>query len=1202
MSKSGQNNYKGTNTQAWAAFALFLQYIDYSDFDFIGLEGEDLEDFHLVFTNAKKIIGESKAYKVGFPQIKTILDTILNSGKIEPQDEILIICTEADKKLKNLIKYLPYYDSKTTEKIVSEKSITLEQLKILPQVFFWEITQEKAQKIAEKLFAKTFRVWVPNHRVSEILRDLYEKEILQGSQNGRTLSRQKFLEKVEEKKRLIFEDEGYDKARVQKKKELKRLIQELKEPSSQQWKSNRLTTLSDNPDEHYWILKLLEEKKDLSLRHWDRLWKMSTQGTFVLEVFRIFKKSDNLSITDNQDYFIELAPQLLEQSSNFFREEFIKTDIADICKTILESTRKHDSLIFELIKNLFEPSVSKYFYTKHRQDSRYEWEEISKVLLELYQKTIEPKLKNEIFSYIFSKFNLIEDEWKYWHYSPPSVFQIIHLHFENNPSDGLLELTPLFSQQFNAFYKQFGKKLEFNGWEHMGGGISQSGKDFSIEDRHFVGAITKPLIQKLYDQDPDKCWEFLTKNCITMKLEDISDKKPDFLNRSSLSILFREYKAGTHSKEAFEILSSFIKMRKGIPWKVDLIFQELRKVDYSTEQKWALIKVSLDDYSNLPVNVFVEQIVSDLAKSEYKEALTAIGQWVKDPEYNRRQTIGSFNVMENISKLLDNPKTFDVGVEIYKSYITGADFVEKNNDWETWDIARVLAKIISVKPEVGIEIIKEVSSATTLTQNQQTLICSSINDLPKDRKEILEKVYQGFLLPFLQSLDSDISKVEGKITNRHSREQIVQFAEKLAEAKCFEEAFYLLKIFVKDSDPILECYSDDLKGDFNYHQKVIDGDDNPTINTVRGYCAWVLQKFATLYGRKYIHDIIPLVELLAEDPNYYVRVQSCIPLMELAKNRNTVLPDNRKERFVSLKTAQKVEGIAFNMLRSTENHKLPAVMKHLAMVFTYMRTISQANAWEVIQIFLKNNYPKKTRERGHESYLADVLSEAAPLYVFFAEFREKSFKDWPKEWGDLGLFDSSQFKILLKSLLTQDNPEIRHLFSWQFARLPDEVKETPEFDAVMKFSASYLELATSSYDHETFDDIYRFIEDYIDQDQYFKLCFDLWTRCILTEEKFFKNNYSKDKLLEMYWWPFFYNGKIIVKIAEMKGSNDFLFWFKKLVDYPTDILIANDLDVAVEYLINLTQPRQDIEELFDKLMQRNPKYYEYKQRWLQLVS
>ena len=76
MSKSGQSNYKGTNAQAWAAFALFLQYIDYSDLESIGLEGENLEDFHLIFTNGKKIIGESKAYKVGFSQIKTILDTI----------------------------------------------------------------------------------------------------------------------------------------------------------------------------------------------------------------------------------------------------------------------------------------------------------------------------------------------------------------------------------------------------------------------------------------------------------------------------------------------------------------------------------------------------------------------------------------------------------------------------------------------------------------------------------------------------------------------------------------------------------------------------------------------------------------------------------------------------------------------------------------------------------------------------------------------------------------------------------------------------------------------------------------------------------------------------------------------------------------------------------------------------------------------
>lgn len=309
-----------------------------------------------------------------------------------------------------------------------------------------------------------------------------------------------------------------------------------------------------------------------------------------------------------------------------------------------------------------------------------------------------------------------------------------------------------------------------------------------------------------------------------------------------------------------------------------------------------------------------------------------------------------------------------------------------------------------------------------------------------------------------------------------------------------------------------------------------------------------------------------------------------------------MLPDNRKERFLQVEISKKIEDLAFLMLRDLVNHELPAIMKHLAMVFTYMRSIDQKKAFEVLQIFLKNEYPKKDKQRGHESYLADVLSEAAPLYIFFAEYRIQSFKDWPKDWEPLGKFDDRPFKKLLISLVKSGDPEIKQIFAWQMVRIPHEVKDTPKFEDAVKLAAYYLEYMTVTYDHRTFENIYRFVEDYIEE--HFDVCFDLWKKCIETEYQYFKDNYTKDNLSEMYWWPFFYNGKILVKIAQVKGNQEFLRWFKKLVDYPTDLLIANDLDVAVEYLTSIKTHKEQVEKLFAGLMERNPKYYDFKQTWL----
>ncbi len=1190
--RGGQATQSGIHSQNWAAMSLFLQHISRPDFRYIGFEADKLEDFYLVFESDKKIICESKAYKVSFPEFKKIVGNIIKHGQVTQEDEILIICEQADKNLKTLIENFNYYDGKTVEKISKEKKLTSEELKLLPQIRFWEVSQDISRKTAELLISQLLRVWVPTHKIEEIVRDLLEKEVYQGSQRGTTLSREDFIKKLDDKKRLIFEDARYEKDKEKKEQELKQYINDLKNPNSPQWSNNSLSILSDKPDQHYWVLKMLGEEKDLSLKEWDPLWVMSTQGAFSLEVFNIFKK--NTSTQENQNYFIKFAPKLIENNSNMFHEEFIKTDIVDICGNIIQSTRQYDSEVFELIQRLFEPSISKYFYAKHTRDNRHEWEQISLLLLNLYKASEDKTLKQKIVDYIFDKFNLVADDGQYWHYTPSTIFTIIQLHFNEDPQEGIIELTKLFSEQLDKFYKKFGKKLAFKGWEHMGSGISQMGNNFSIQDRMFVEAILKPLFRSLYEKNKDNALNIIAE-CISRKTNNVSREKPDFINRSVLPVLFSEYKEETYGSLAFEILSDFIKMRKGIPWKVDLIFQELRG-DYTDEQKWALVKVSLDEYNNLPANVFVEQIVSSLGAKGNKDALSVIAEWVKNPEYNRRQIIGSFSVMDNISKLLDNKDIFDEAVDIYKNYIFADNFITKDNDWETWDVAKVSCKILITNEKVGIEILQNINSSKILTPNQQTLITCAINDIPEDNKELLLKVFQKFLDPLLKDLGYDISKIEERITKRHCREQIVQFADKLAKARCFNEALSVVNVFINDSDPILENYDDDKKGNFNYHKKVIEGDDNPTINTVRGFCAWVLQKFASLYGRDYIPQILPLVKKLSQDPNYYVRVQACVPLLELVKNRNTVLPDNSKVRFVSVETAQAIEDIAFEMLNNKENHKLPSVMQHIAMVFTYMRTIPQEKAYQVLETFLIDEYPKKDNQRKHSTYLADVLSEAAPLYIFFAEYREDAFKDWPKDWAKLGKFNSKPFKDLLTKLVRDGSSEIKAIFAWQFARLPDEVKTTPKFDETIGISARYLEEMSQTYDHETFNNIYRFVEDYVDS--HYAICINLWKKCIITESKYFTDNFSKDKFMDMYWWPFFYNGKILLKIAEQEGVEEFLKWFKILVDYPIELLVANDLDIAVEYLTGLKTNKEEIEYLFKRLIERNSKYYTDKQNWL----
>jgi len=1189
IKKGGKPAQAGFNAQNWAALSLFLQYIEKSDFQYIGFEGIKLEDFHLVFEDGRKIICESKNknININYADIRRILDNVYKHGQINPFDEILIICKKVNPAAKSDIENFKYYGEKIKIKLKNKRHKFKERhLKLLPQVRFWEVSKDINKKAVRLLTARLLKIWVPENTLEEIVSKYVIEEVYDGSEKGKILTKEEFLKKIEQRKIKALEDEGYEKEKKTTEDDVKELINAIKKPSKKKWANNKITALSNYPSEFHYVLTKLKEKNNLDLARWENLWNATAQGAFSVELFQIFEK--NIGSEKNQIYALKFVKKMFDKSHDFFRERFIKKDIADLCEKILERNKKLEREVFKIIKLLFTQSITRFFYTKHREDDRWEREEISSLLKRLYEDTKDKELKREIVEYIYKNFNLISDEGKYWHYTPPSIFGILQEYVKENPQERIMEIKNVCVRQFRNYYQKFGKKWGFEGWELMGGGIGQLGSEFSIQDRYFVTKIITPALDKLYSTNKKKAWKFVLENCIIQESFKVNSNNPDFLNRAAIPILLQEYQEGKHRQEAFEILSDFIKMRKGIPWKADLIYQGLRDGNFTDKQKWNLVEVSLNEYKGLPVNVFVEQIVSDLAlKSTNKDvqgkAIETIKKWSKDPEYAKRHTVGSFDLIDNIFKLLKGKNTFDEGVEILKDHITSDNFIKNDNSWRTWDVAKALARVLEEDFEKGLDILSLVNSSKKLTINQQNLICSSLNNISDSNHKTLKRVYEEFLKPTLDHLDNDIKRIENRFPNGHSRELLVQFTEKLAKAKYFDEALGLVRIFINDTDPVVS----NKKDDFNYHQKVIEGEDTLAINTVRGWCAWVLQKFSYLPGRKYIPEILPLVEKLTKDENYYVRVQACAPLIDLVRNRHTHLPDKPKTRFVPEKVAEEIERIAFQMLEDKENHNLMAVMKGLVHVFSYMRTLGTKRAKKVLRIFLGTKFK-------------EIHSEVAPLIIFYALFRKDAFPKWP--WKKLKNFDDRPFKKLLRDLLKSGNDELRSSLVWHLTKLPEEIsgsKSKGKFtkDEAVKLSKKYLLLSTEKYSHLLFKHIYRFVKDH--KESYFEECFELWKECIKTEKKFFENNFSDEKLHEMYWWPFFYNGEILVSILKNAREKEFLQWFKELTEYPEKVLIANDIDVAVAKLMDIVDEKyqERVEEIFKNLIRRNPKYYEQKGLW-----
>ncbi len=1222
MSKAGQNNYKGINNQAFSALSLFLQNLRRTDFTEIILEGDKLEDYVIIYDAGKKIICESKIRKNGIKlkELKDILDTVIANGKLSVNDELLIVSDKIDDQVKSIVNNYIFL-SDTYKQSLRSKSPHFEDKHfelVSSQVKLWEVSQIENREAILLFMYQAISMggsfWVPQAVLEDWVNSLLVNDIYLGSQKGAHISKVEFLSKLIDKKQEYLKHNGttYEEARevsIKKIEDVIRLVNEH-DPDKRAVCANAISELSSNPTLHYEALKRLSSRNNIDLKQWEQLWLATASTAYSLELFKVFE--NNSSNDPNQKYIITFINKILDEYLiNYFREEFVKKDIVDLCKKIFSTSPSYVESIFEVIKKLYSYKSSRFLYDQKQNDESWEREEISNLLKHIYLGSTDDKLKKKIIDFILDNFNIVEDDGKFWHYTPPQLFDILSDYVNQNASEKVLWFSKIASDQFQKYYGRYGKKINFEGWEHMGGGISQAGSEFSISDRHFVTRILRPTLTTIYEANKEKGWKFITTNCVTRKMDDVSKVKPDFLNRAIIGILFQEYKGGKHAKEAFEILADFVRMRKGIPWKADLVFQEL-KGDYSDLQKWNLVKVSLDEFKNLPVNVFVEMIVSDLAsKSDDKElrklATETIKSWATDPEYQKRHNYGELDTVDSALKLINNPDSRNEGIDILEKYIESDHFKTRRDTFDTYDVANTLTRVLEEDFERGLKILNEVNKSSNLTINQQILISSSLYKTNDNRPEILIAIFDRFLKPLLSSLvgkkisdldnlnEKDVKPLENRFNYRYARESLVQFSKKLARAGFKKDSLWLVKIFINDTDPPKDGsnYPDDPKGELNEHVRVAKGEKDLAIRTVRGYLAWTLQKLVVPFGetdQKVTQEIMPecikLVKRLCSDSNYYVRAEGCIPLMELVKNRHTHLP-GKDERFISEELAEEIEEIAFGML-TKENINLKQIARHLAMVFSYMRTLGTQKAMRVLEVFLSSDDE-------------DVVDEILPLLIYYSLFRNNAFPKWP--WKKLEPFDFKKIEELLLKQLKDGNNTVKARLAWQFERLPDEISKTPEekrtlsVKQAVELSAKYLNELISEYDHSVYDDVYRFVEDYYQE--YFDTCYDIWTKCIDIESDYFKKNWDESKLQEMYWWPFFYNGKILEAILDHKGKKEFLVCLKKLAEYPTPVLIAHDLDVAVSRLTKISGHDKEIGEIFDLLIKRDPKYYEFKEQWKQ---
>lgn len=959
--------------------------------------------------------------------------------------------------------------------------------------------------------------------------------------------------------------------------------------------------LGDREARYYFLCKL--PKKFDDLREIRFLLEELVKDERPFELFNILKKSIS---EKNNLFIIEFLQKYYEQLTEKLREEVFQGRFLMIVQEILKKYPKTVDGVYSLVKRVLALRQNEYKKLETKRSYSREKELISELLEKIFtiyraQKEAE-KLKN-IITLIDKHFNLIGDDGRSVMYTPNNIFKILKYYIDIDFKNHFKETINLIIEQYSQEWKRYDKEIAYKGWEEMGGGISQFADQFSIRDRHFISYTLQPALNKYYEKDKGRAWKFIIDNCINRTIEEVSKEKPDFLNRSALGILFKEYESGQYKEEAFEILSDFIKMRKGIPFKADLVFQALKGSKISDKDKWALIKVSLNAYDQLPINIFVEHITTDLVLENHRKATKAILKWVKNPEYIKRQSRrGRFYLIGNVAKLLGQELTVDFSITLLKNYLSSDAFKNDLDRFDAFKVGRQIARVIQNKPDKGLSILSDIYEDHAFTVNQQIAITGSIEDIEDSNIEMLIKVYNEFLLPILNNLEKDITTIEKKFSYKQARENIVQFANKLAKAKRIKEALDIVRIFVNDSDPCTPEKVDpqDPEGKYDEHKKIEQGEDTRAITTVRGWCAWVLTNCPVLSGRDYIEEIIDLTEKLTQDKNYYVQWRSCYPLSQLARNRLAVMPENKEELFFNkdkekaLNMAKRVENIAFNFLeRISELDQKPkdVLMKALLRVFYRMRSLNQNDASKFI---------KAVANCGEE-----VIAEAVPLFIYFTEFRAKNFKarKWqiPGLYDDLEDFDSKEFKQILKEAMLRTS-KTKSASAWHFRKLvkesvPDktDIKNAVKYSEAFKISNQYLNILADSYDHQTFNNIYYFIQENISER--FEECYKLWRKCLEKEKPVIKKLVKEEKVYEASWWPFDHNGEILMIVKEKGSNKEFLDSFEFLLDYPKEANIG-DMGNVLEALQSLpSEYNERTEKIFDKLIDRNPNYYDTKEAW-----
>ncbi len=1148
MSRGGGSViHSGVVAQNWAALSLFVQSMSDGGFKCIKFERPGFADFILEF-DGKKIICESKKDKITITKLRDTLRSLRSIGR---EDEILLIGSSIDSRLLKNVEYAKYktYLREMTQGYFD--SLNVREINLLPRVKFWSVTPAMNENAVRGLIERQFDLWLP---VTALTDQLFIRRVLERSAKRETYTKEEFLEDITKYKTQLLESDDAEKAQ----RTVIDRIEEIRRDFSRRGRiaisSNPIQQLVSEPQYHVVAIEQLGKLSDLTLEVFDHFWAATYCSRFSHQVANIFEKNIFQGETfnrENAQYTVGFIEKNAERIRYSFWDEFGYKEALGLLGKIQAVTHEFDIQIVNLAIQFYRFASAEIFYLHQRNGGRQDWilGEIANFLQKVYvQNDISDETRNHIEEFAFS-FNLARDDSTVVQDTPAAIFWIVRDSIGAD-THKLDEIVQKVICDYEDFYRQFGRGLPYKGWDHFGGTSSNFGGALNIADRAFITSILVPVLRKLSD---DERWSYINER-ISRITRKVNKTKPDFMNRAAIPFLLDWYADGAHAEESCQILGDFIRMHRGIPHKAELIYFQLsahKGIELS--KKWDLLEAGLKEYG-YPISTFMDLPFQQLIDAGYPESLVAFEKLLTNDEYMRRQAqFLDVRVTHNIQAAIESDQIFATGLKWLKTYLGSRWFQTGISSFDAYTLRKLIFIVLEKDPVEGMTIVKAMAELEHPTKNEQVVFGSLLRDLPDD---YLEMAYRDIVQPLLER-NGNAQQLAELLTESEARESIVWFGEKLAKHLKTEWAFEILNFFSTDEDPV--------PGN-RYDQEIGEGKTQLAIDSVRGVVAWTLTQFPVDQIRTFDQRVLELTTVLCDDPSSFVRNYACLALATLAMNRHSKLSGGGW--YMEVETAREIENLAFSKLTDSRNHHT-AIMLGLAEVFSHIRNISTHKAVEIITLF---------EEFGGES----VFEHLASYVIFLAEFRKEAFSDsWPKERGDVGSYDPSPVQEKLNQLLRGDSAEIRSQFAWNFARLVDEAgDDTDKYERYFAISLKYFRIIAERYDQHVFTSIYRFIEQNLDR--HFLECYGLWRACLEIERSACVENKRAD-LRDYAWWPFSANGSILAKMAVIDQQR-FLDDFEFLVNYPDGTNYAHDLGIAIERLVDIDEPQDQIERIFHKLM------------------